>query len=77
MADVLGTIKYYLRQVPEPVQTGSVLVGTTSATVPTINYVTDAAGTSYELIIAIPTRTPCAIRDGSKSISAMRACSKR
>jgi prepilin-type N-terminal cleavage/methylation domain-containing protein len=77
MADVLGTIKYYLRQVPEPVQTGSVLVGASSTTAPTINYVSDAAGTSYELVITIPTRAPCVIRDGTKKISATRECSKR
>ena len=78
MADVLGDIKYYLRQVPEAVQSGAVLVGAASTTKPTLNYRTDAAGTSYELVLAVPTRQPCAIRDGAVVITpSMRECSKR
>ena len=77
MALVLGTRRYYLRSTPESVQSGSVVVGATSSTKPSITYAASGNGDSYELTVAIPGVTPCVVRGGARSLTTLKACSIR
>lgn len=75
-ADVLGSMRYYLRSVPESVQDGSVTFGPSGPA--RLSYSQLRGGAAYELVVTVDGRPPCAIRGGAAGAgSGIRECGRR
>lgn len=77
MSDVLGDLKFYVRKVPETIQDRSVLIGSTSPSLPSLSYQVDANAASYAIVVTVPHLAPCAIRSGPTSLTTYKECSLR
>ena len=65
VATILGTKRFYLRQVPEAVQDGTVLVHSSASDKPSIVYSAIDGNNGYEIRVRVPGKDPCIIRGGS------------
>ena len=75
-ADVLGELRYYMRQRPEPVQDGTVTWSGGGGAV--LAYRQLGGGAGYELTLTVKDRPPCAVRGGNTAgESGVNDCGRR
>lgn len=73
-SDSLGTIRYYLRDVPEEVQDGRITIQQPGPA--SIQYQQTGGGTGFIMTVTIQDSTPCVVLGGAAT-SSVRACSRR